>query len=220
VPLIKNYEYQKLPAWSELKFFEKMCFHQGDTVVLKQDCKKLAFIVLTGACEVDDGGKRTIVKVNEVYKADNMEILVKGIFMPPFFFIKNVDILVVAGSWEDADINPFMVNISDYPSNESALGKGTPCNYYRNTNFDHHYHDFDEFWIIYEGSGVVQEDNVFYEVKEGDCLATGVGHHHDFPVAHGIVHALAIELCPKENQRQGHLWEQIHGKAVPDPKKM
>lgn len=220
MPIVRNYEWEKLPAWSRLKRFRKICFHQNESMDLRTEEEKLAFTVLTGTCEVKDGQETVIVNCNEVYKAQNSEITVKGIFQPPFFFIKNVDILVVEGNWKDADINQFMVNISDEPSNESALGEGTPCNYYRNTNFDHHYHDFDEFWVVCSGAGVVQEDGIFYEVREGDCLATGAGHHHDFPIAYGKVTALAIEICPEGEQRHGHLWEQVHGPAVPDPDKV
>lgn len=218
--IVRNFKYKELPQWSSLKLFEKVCFHQGESVRVNKEVEKLAFVVLTGTCEVEEGGEKTIVNVNEVYKAEKPDIKIRGIFKPPFFFIKNVDILIVGGNWKDADINPFMVNISDIPSNESALGVGTPCDYYRNTNFDHHYHDFDEFWIVYSGSGAVQEDGIFYEVQEGDCLATGAGHHHDFPIAHGLVKALAIEVCPEGNQRHGHLWEQVHGKAIPDMDKV
>lgn len=213
MPIVKKYAHGNLPKWSELQVYKKVSFHQEELVSLKEEVDKLAFIVLMGTCEVTDGELISIVRQNEIYKAQNTNITIRGIFEPPFFFIKNVDILVVGGCWEDADINPFMVNISDFPSNESALGEGTPCDYYRNTNFDNHYHDFDEFWIIYSGAGVIQENGLFHEVQEGDCLATRAGIHHDFPIAHGIVKALAIEICPKENQRHGHLWEHVHGKA-------
>lgn len=219
MPVVRNYNYEDLPTWTELKMFRKICFHQKESIQVNEDYPSLAFTVLCGACEVNDKGKVTVVNQYETYKTTSKEFTVKGIFKPPFFFIRNVDILLIGGEWKDADINLFMVNNSDIPKNESALGAGTPCYYYRNTNFDNHYHDFDEFWIICEGSGVVQDNGDFYEVKEGDCVATGNGNHHDFPIAHSLVKALAIEIAPEGDARQGHLWEPIHGKASGNPDK-
>lgn len=209
---VKNFACQQLPAWSALKTYNKLCFHQGETVEVHVPCKKLAFCVLMGTCEVNDGGRITTVHQYEVYHAENNRVMVTGIFAPPFYFIRNVDIMVVGGEWDGADINLFMVNKSDAPENRS-LWLGTPCDYYRNTNFDNHYHDFDEFWLVCEGSGVVQDNGSFYEVQAGDCIATPAGNHHDFPIVHNFVRALAIELTPKEGQRHGHLNETEHGKA-------
>lgn len=219
MPLVKNYAYETLPAWSSLKYYKKHCFHQNEVIELDVNYPKVAITVLCGACEITDGDVTTLVNQYEVYKANSGHLTVKGVFAPPFYFVKNVDILVIGGEWKDADINLFMVNKSDIPSNESAIGKGTPNDYYRNTNFDNHYHDFDEFWVICEGSGVVQDNGSFFEVEEGDCVATGNGNHHDFPIVHEFVRALAIEVAPEGDQRHGHLWEPVHGKAPGNPAK-
>lgn len=220
MPLVKNYAYQQLPDWADLKMYKKYCFHQGETVEIAEDYDSLAFVVLCGTVEVTDGDVVTEVGQYEVYKTKSKKFTVKGIFKPPFYFVRNCDILLIGGTWKGADINLFFVNNSDIPGNGSPVGAGTPCDYYRNTNFDNHYHDFDEFWIVCEGSGVVQDNGAFYEVSEGDCVATGAGYHHDFPIAHSFVRALAIEISPEGNQRHGHLCEQEHGKAVGDPRKV
>lgn len=219
MPLVKNYAFEKLPAWSELKMYQKHCFHQGETIELDVPYPSVAVTVLCGACEILDGDQKVLVKQYEVYKTKNGKLTLNGVFQPPFYFVRNVDVLVIGGTWRDADINLFMVNKSDIPANESALGPGTPNNYYRNTNFDNHYHDFDEYWIVCEGSGVVQDNGAFYEVEEGDCVATGSGNHHDFPIVHQFVRALAIEIAPEEGARHGHLWEPVHGKAPGNPAK-
>ncbi|MCL2814066.1 MAG: cupin domain-containing protein, partial [Oscillospiraceae bacterium] len=65
--------------------------------------------------------------------------------------------------------------------------------YYRNTAFDNHYHDCDEYWIIVEGSGTVYSENKKYEVQAGDCVVTGMGHHHDFPVVDSHIYAVYFE---------------------------
>lgn len=219
MPLVRSYAYEKLPAWAALKRYRKDCFHQGEAVEIELPYRRVAFVVLCGACEVEESGTKTLVRQYEVYESKTGSFTMHGVFQPPFYFIRNVDVLVIGGEWDGAEINLFMVNQSDCPENRSALGAGTPNSYYRNTNFDNHYHDFDEFWIVCEGSGVVQDNGSFYEVEEGDCVATGAGNHHDFPIVHSFVKALAIEMAPEPGKRHGHLWEQTHGKAVPDPSK-
>jgi mannose-6-phosphate isomerase-like protein (cupin superfamily) len=123
--------------------------------------------------------------------------------------------MLICGEWERADVNIFRVERFDAPTNS-----GTPCSYYRNTGFDNHYHDYDEFWILYEGSGVVYTENRAFEVDAGDCVVTGSGWHHDFPIVHSPVCAVAVEPMDSNVKRLGHLWEQKDGKAVPDMKRV
>jgi len=76
-------------------------------------------------------------------------------------------------------------------------------------------HDCDEYWILVEGGGVVYSENKKYDVEAGDCVITGRGHHHDFPMANGHVYAVYFETTLEGAMRDGHLWEHSHGKAVP-----
>ena len=55
MPIVRNYEWEKLPVWSRLKRFRKICFHQNESMDLRTEEEKLAFTVLTGTCEVKDG---------------------------------------------------------------------------------------------------------------------------------------------------------------------
>ncbi len=52
-----------------------------------------------------------------------------------------------------------------------------------------------------------------YEVASGDCVATGMGHHHDFPIVHEPVQAVYFETTMEGQRRRGHLWDHTHGKA-------
>jgi mannose-6-phosphate isomerase-like protein (cupin superfamily) len=49
----------------------------------------------------------------------------------------------------------------------------------------------------------------------GDCLAIGMGHHHDFPLVTLPVRAVYFETTLEGEKRRGHLWEHTHGPAVP-----
>ena len=48
-----------------------------------------------------------------------------------------------------------------------------------NGRFDCHYHDCDEYWLIFEGSARVRSEGVEYEVERGDVVCTRAGEEHD-----------------------------------------
>ena len=78
-----------------------------------------------------------------------------------------------------------------------------------------HYHDCDEYWILFEGSGIAASEGKLYEVSQGDCVATGMGHHHDFPRVFEPVKAVYFETTLEGKKRRGHLWNHTHGQAEP-----
>ena len=57
----------------------------------------------------------------------------------------------------------------------------------------------------------------FYDIGPGDCLATGMGWHHDVlnVIGDGAVEGAYFEGSLEGQKRPGHLWEPHHGKAVP-----
>jgi mannose-6-phosphate isomerase-like protein (cupin superfamily) len=62
---------------------------------------------------------------------------------------------------------------------------------------------------------VVVSEGKAYEVAPGDCLATGMGHHHDFPRVHEPVKGVYFETTLEGLKRRGHLWNHTHGPAQP-----
>jgi mannose-6-phosphate isomerase-like protein (cupin superfamily) len=94
-------------------------------------------------------------------------------------------------------------------------GRGDPAPYPKTTAFDNHFHDCDEYWIVYEGRGVAYSEGRRYALSRGDCLATGMGHHHDFAEVWEPVRAVFFETALEGRQRKGHLWEHTHGPAEP-----
>ncbi|TDE09926.1 cupin domain-containing protein [Jiangella asiatica] len=91
---------------------------------------------------------------------------------------------------------------------------GDPASYPKETNFDRHYHDCDEYWIVLRGGGTASSEDVLYEVGPGDCVATRMGSHHDFPLVTDPVLAVFFETTMRGELRRGHLWEHTHGPAV------
>ncbi|MCD6364983.1 MAG: hypothetical protein J7M14_03825 [Planctomycetes bacterium] len=49
----------------------------------------------------------------------------------------------------------------------------------------------------------------------GDCVLTGMGHHHDFPVIHEPYNCAYFETTMEGRKRPGHLWNHTHGPAEP-----
>ncbi|WP_225184972.1 cupin domain-containing protein [Bradyrhizobium sp. NBAIM01] len=94
-----------------------------------------------------------------------------------------------------------------------AWCKGDPFNYPKSTNFDSHYHDCDEYWVILEGAGTVIVGSRSFEVEAGDCVAIGMGHHHDLPQLRADVKGAYFETTLEGKKRFGHLWEHRHGPA-------
>ncbi len=121
-------------------------------------------------------------------------------------------VIRMAGLWGDdyGGLGLFGVREVDDPHDP-----GDPVSYPKRTNFDRHFHDCDEYWIIFEGRGVAVSEGIVYEVGLGDCIATGMGHHHDFPEASEPVRAVFFETTMEGTKRRGHLWEHTHGPAKP-----
>jgi mannose-6-phosphate isomerase-like protein (cupin superfamily) len=94
---------------------------------------------------------------------------------------------------------------------------GDPVSYPKTTQFDSHYHDCDEYWILFQGRGTAVSEGRSYDVGPGDCVATGMGHHHDFPTVIEPVQAVLFETTLMGRKRLGHLWEHTHGPAQPQP---
>ena len=60
------------------------------------------------------------------------------------------------------------------------------------TNFDSHF-TMREYWVILEGQARAVSEGKAYEMKPGDCLATGMGHHHDMPLVHEPVRECTLK---------------------------
>jgi mannose-6-phosphate isomerase-like protein (cupin superfamily) len=122
--------------------------------------------------------------------------------------IQPATLIRVCGRWEDeiGGCGVFSLENSSDPKND-----GDPVDYPRTTDFDCHYHDFDEYWILFEGSGTIMSENKLYDVSAGDCVATRKGDHHDFPIVNETVHGIYFETTLRGKRRLGHLWKHMHG---------
>ena len=64
-----------------------------------------------------------------------------------------------------------------------------------------------------EGQARAVSEGKTYEMKPGDCLATGMGHHHDMPLVHEPVQGVYFETTLEGQKRRGHLWDQFSARV-------
>ena len=200
------------PAWCELESFEIVRLAPGEGREFKREGKKEKLIVGAGHCVVRCGG----VKI-ETGEGSNLD------FEPPAEPYAAVageagaTLIRMRGRWGDKTGGSGLFGVRKAEVFQPA---GDPWNYPKDTNFDNHYHDCDEYWILYEGRGVAVSEGKSFEVGPGDCVVTGMGQHHDFPQAFEPVRAVYFETTLEGRKRLGHLWDHAHGPASPDPKRI
>jgi len=204
MPVVHN---ETLPSWCELRFYEIIELPIGANHTFERREPKEKLIVGEGKCTISALGRLIEAEAgaNLDLRADDAPFVVTEVQAP-------TTIILMAGHWGDqvGGSGLFSVKRSDKPQDN-----GDSFEYVKETNFDRHYHDCDEYWIIFQGSGVAVSENKQYEVKNGDCVATGMGHHHDFPLVGEPVRAVYFETTLEGEKRLGHLWDHTHGTAQP-----
>ena len=199
------------PAWCELEGFEILTLGLGETARHTPAASKERLIGTAGTCQVRRGGGSVLLKEAQFLDLDpaDGEWSVTGTTAP-------AQLVRLSGRWgaEIAGCGVFRVARSDQPN------AGDPVSYPKHTRIDRHYHDCDEYWIVLEGAGTAVVDDRHSRMVPGDCLAIGMGHHHDFPIIESEVKAVFFETTLQGAKRTGHLWEHTHGPAVPVPERV
>jgi mannose-6-phosphate isomerase-like protein (cupin superfamily) len=202
----------KPPVWCEMTHFDLVHLATGEEHTYPRRGKKERLFVCEGQCTIRYNGETVAAergtKIDLFDEAGQFEITE----------VTADTILVrVCGHWgeELGGSGLFSVVKSDEPQD-----KGDPVSYPKETNFDSHYHDYDEYWILYKGSGVAVSEGKHYPVQVGDCVATGMGHHHDIPTVHERIESVFFETTVGGQGRKGHLWNHTHGLAQPQPERV
>ena len=207
MPIFK--EAQEIPsAWSELKYYSFEYVDKGESKSLKWRGPKERYIAVEGIVKIIYSNKENIIEKGKYFDLPAGEDCIITADN------EHAGVCRCCGNWgEDlGGTGLFPVMVAENPGNP-----GDPTEYERNVTFDNHYHDSDEYWIIFQGSGVAYSEGKRFEVGVGDCVATGRGYHHDFPVCHDPVCAVFFETTLVGQKRLGHLWEHTHGKPELDP---
>jgi mannose-6-phosphate isomerase-like protein (cupin superfamily) len=87
-----------------------------------------------------------------------------------------------------------------------------------NGRFDRHYHDCDEYWLVFAGRARVMVGAVAYDVSGGDIVCTRAGAEHDVIGVRQTLEAFWFEGPTTAGGRVGHLHrspEDAEGHDVP-----
>jgi mannose-6-phosphate isomerase-like protein (cupin superfamily) len=107
------------------------------------------------------------------------------------------------------------------PDNRPPWSDVTSAGIFRvepNGRFDRHYHDCDEYWLIFEGRALVSVGDRRYTVEPGDIVCTETGVEHDIVAVAGRLSGFWFEGRTPPGGRIGHLHrtaEDAQGHAVP-----
>lgn len=71
--------------------------------------------------------------------------------------------------------------------------------------FDRHFHDCDEYWLIYKGHAIIMTEGVEYAVGPGDVVFTAAGDEHDVLAVSDDLEAFFLEDRLVGQSRVGHL---------------
>lgn len=206
MPLIEEHD-QAFPAWCELRSFEIVRLTPGETSSISP-AAELKNLLIAGRGEV----KTDTASLEE---GDILDL--EGDATTVVAGAAGATLIRLSGHWgeETGGLGLFGVREADSPTD-----MGDPVDYPKATNFDAHFHDCDEYWIVFEGEGVAVSEGIARNVAPGACIATGMGHHHDFPQASGPVRAVFFETTLQGAKRKGHLWNHTHGPAMPQPERI
>lgn len=212
VPVIHHDRQDAFPAWCELESFAIIPINEPGTVTIPRRGRAEKLVLVNGGATLVTPEERDLAP-GEVAELPTGQA---GDDTAPGFTLRDAQpgtvVVHLAGRWgaETGGCGVFTVARVENPTD-----KGDPVSYPKETTIDRHYHDCDEYWIVVEGSGTAMSEETLYEVGPGDCLAIGMGHHHDFPLVKEPVRAVYFETTLEGQKRRGHLWEHTHGPAEP-----
>ncbi|MCF8240350.1 MAG: hypothetical protein K9J16_03115 [Melioribacteraceae bacterium] len=202
MPVLKSSN-EKFPDWSEVKYYEILGLKAGQVIEVEMKYQRETLFVVKGSCEVIKKGLSSIKQYGG--KIEFAEIEKYSINA----LIEDCAVIRIAGKWGDECGFSGVFELSN-SSNPQNTGDSTNYEHLRKTDFDNHFHDCDEFWIIYNGKGLIAIENNLFEVNPGYCAATKIGDHHDFIDINETFTGVYFETTLRGRRRQGHLWNHTH----------
>ena len=79
---------------------------------------------------------------------------------------------------------------------------------------DYHYHDGDEYWMVFRGHFTLNYDGNKYAMRPGLMLAAGMGFEHGSLAPEEHFEAIVMAMGLQGQKRDGHLNREMHGDPV------
>ena len=79
---------------------------------------------------------------------------------------------------------------------------------------DYHYHDGDEYWMVFRGHFTLNYDGRDYAMRPGRMLAAGMGFEHGSTAPEEHFEAIVMAMGLEGQKRDGHLIREMHGEPV------
>ena len=200
------------PEWCEMEFFDIVDLPAGAAHVFERVAPKEKLIVGKGACRIAFAGQTV-----EAEEKANLDLATPDSRFEVLEALSDATLIRMCGRWGDETGG---AGIFTAAKADGRTDRGDPATYPKETDFDNHYHDCDEYWIVFQGTGKVVTEGKSFDVGPGDCVATGMGHHHDFPQVSHPVKAVYFETTIEGAKRRGHLWERTDGPAEARPERV
>lgn len=200
MPLLKLSE-NKFPEWSEVRKISQLTVESNSTTEITKLFSKYALFVISGECSIRTNGYEKIYLENDSLFSDKKNISVRTT-------TQKTEIVMIEGNWSDEIGGSAVFKMSKQSTPRNI---GDPVDYLRTNDFDNHFHDFDEYWIILKGSGLAVSEGVKYKFTGGDIIATRMCDHHDLPEVYEDIHGIYFETSLRGQKRLGHLWNHTHG---------
>jgi mannose-6-phosphate isomerase-like protein (cupin superfamily) len=192
-----------LPSWCEVEHFEFLHIAKGGEIYISGHSEREFVFFVTGSGTHGEGHSAARYYANDVLEWIGGQCRIRA--------EQATQIVIVGGRWHEpsGSRGVFSLDSSRCPQNV-----GDPAAYVRNTDFDRHFHDCDEYWFITSGDATVVIGEESFQVSEGMCIVTPAGMHHDIPLVQEMIFGAYLETNLRGLARHGHLWNHTHGSAT------
>jgi mannose-6-phosphate isomerase-like protein (cupin superfamily) len=202
----------EMPVWSKLRRYSTYEVAPDQELRIPAEHPNARLLTMSGMCIAKSGRRKTALWPQQFLDAE--------LGSDGFFVVgtrQHCKLMLFEGTWPEGVGACGVYEIFPDAANPN---KGDPFDYPKSTNFDSHYHDFDEYWMILAGRCEVVIGPTHFDAGPGDCVVLGLGHHHDITKIDGSILFGFFQTLPEGAGRSGHLWEHTHGKAHPDPARL
>jgi mannose-6-phosphate isomerase-like protein (cupin superfamily) len=93
--------------------------------------------------------------------------------------------------------------------------RGEICLFQPETPCDYHYHDGDEYWVVFRGHFTLDYNGIKVPMKPGMMMAAGKGFEHGSLNPEEQFQAMVLAMPLEGELRDGHLNQEMHGAPTP-----